>query len=290
MSGGTKTADGTAAVRALHLLDAQPPFVFNDPYALRLTSAWWRTVVRIPTLRWLIIEKLLGPLRPVHGEMLARARFGEDALDRAVRDGIRQYVILGAGLDSFALRRRDFADRVTVFELDHPAAQKMKKIRLRRLGEEMPSNVEFVPIDFERQTVDEALRRTRFDYAREAFFSWFGVTYYLSSAAVFTTLRTIANMAAAGSEVVLDYSVPPNMLPPEEQEEFRFLQRFVTRRREPWLSSFEPRIFVSDVEALGYTVLADLSPQEQKRAYFLDRRDGLRGPGWSRFVHLRLRG
>ncbi len=290
MSGGTKTADGTAAVRALHLLDSRPPFVFSDPYALHLTSAWWRTVVRVPSLRWLIVETLLRPLRPVHGEMLARARFGEDALDRAVKRGTQQYVILGAGLDSFALRRRDLADRVTVFELDHPTAQTVKKDRLQRLGENIPSNLEFVPVDFERQTVDEALSRTRFDSNRPAFFSWFGVTYYLSRAAVFMTLRTIASAAATGSEVVLDYCVPPDMLPPEEQEEFRFLQRFVKRRREPWLSSFDPPTFVSDVEALGYDVLADLSPEEQKCAYFLDRRDDLRGPGWSRFAHLKLRG
>ena len=284
----SKTADVTAAVRGGHLLyDSYPP-VFSDPYALRLTSAKWRTVARAPALRWLVVNKLMGRLRSVHGEMLARARFAEDMLERAVKKGVQQYVIVGAGLDSFALRRRDLANDLTVFELDHPATQDAKRARLKRLGERVPRNVVFVPVDFEQETVGDALARSFFDPVSPAFFSFLGVTYYLSREAVFATLRAIAAVAAAGSEIVLDYCVPPETLPPGEQDDLRHVRAFVARRGEPWVSFFDPEAFVLEMEALGYEVIADLTPEEQERLYFSGRVDDLRCPNWSRFAHLHL--
>lgn len=284
----SKTADVTAAVRGGHLLYDSQPVLFNDPYALRLTSPGWRTVARAPVLRWLVVSKLMSRLRTVHGEMLARARFGEDMLEQAVGRGVRQYVIVGAGLDSFALRRRDLADQLTVFELDHPASQSAKRERLARLGEEAPCNVVFVPVDFEQETVAAALARSPFDPAVPAFFSWLGVTYYLSPSAVLATLRAIAEVTAPGSEVVLDYCVPADALPPEEQDDLRHVLAFVAKRGEPWRSFFEPSAFVKDMHGLGYEVVADMPPEEQDRLYFRDRSDDLRGPKWSRFAHLRL--
>ena len=284
----SKTADVTGAVRGSHLLHDQPPFVFTDPYALRLTSAGWRAVVRVPALHWLVVQKLLARFRTVHGEMLARARFCEDALQQAVERGIRQYVIIGAGLDSFALRRRDLAGQLTVFELDHPASQAAKRARLGRLGEGIPGNLVFVPVDLERETVDEALTRSRFDRDAPAFFGWLGVTYYLSREAVSGTLRAIAGTAAVGSEVALDYSIPAEMLPPEERDRLQHVLAYVARRGEPWLSFFEPDDFARGVQALGYEVIANVPPEEQERLYFLGRHDDLSGPKWPRFAHLRL--
>ena len=245
-------------------------------------------VARVTALHWLVVRKLLVQLRNVHGEMLARARFCEDALQQAVEHGIHQYVIVGAGLDSFALRRRDLAGQLTVFELDHPASQAEKRARLERLSEEIPGNLVFVPVDLERETVGEALIRSRFNCEAPAFFGWLGVTYYLSREAVFGTLRAIANTAALGSEVVLDYSVPAEMLAPEDRERLRHLLTFVARQGEPWRSFLKPDDFARNAQALGYEVVADVSPEEQKRLYFLGRNDDLSSPKWPRFAHLRL--
>ena len=245
-------------------------------------------VGRFPALHWLVVRKLMARLRSVQGEMLARARFCEDTLERAVERGTRQYVIVGAGLDSFALRRRDLASQLTVFELDYPAGQAAKRVRLRRLGEEIPVNLVFVPVDLERETVGEALARSPFDHDAPAFFGWLGVTYYLSRAAVLATLRAIADTATVGSEVVLDYSVPVETLPPEERERLQHVLDYVARRGEPWKSSFTPSEFAREVQALGYEEVATISPEEQERRYFLGRDDDLSGPKWPRFAHLRL--
>jgi len=284
----SRTADITAAVRGAHLLDDWPPFIFSDPYALSLTSAGWRVVAESRLLRWLTVRKLLRQFRTVHGEMLSRARFCEDALERALERGVRQYVILGAGMDSFAFRRRDLAGRVTVFELDHPSSQVVKRARIRRLGEDVPANLVLVPADFEQETAGEVLARTRFDPDAPAFFSCLGTTYYLSRKAVFRTLRAIAETAAEGNEVVLDYCIPIESLPPGKRDNIEQLLAFVARRGEPWVTFFEPDSFLHDMQALGYDVVADLPPEEQERRYFLNRDDDLRGPCWSRFVHLSL--
>lgn len=277
----------TAAVRGCHLLHDRPPFLFVDPYALRLTSPAWRAVLQVPPLQWLIVRKLLAPFRTVHGEMLARARFSEDALQRAVERGVSQYVIIGAGLDSFALRRRDLGG-LRVFELDQPATQAVKRRRLGRLGEALPDNLTFVPVDFENETVAEALARSPFDRNRPAFFSWLGVTYYLSPEAVFRTLRAIAGVACPASEIVLDYCVPVETLPPGQRGPLRRLLGFVARSGEPWRSFFAPDALAEAMRQLGYEVMANLRPAEQERLYFRGREDDLRGPEWPCFMHLRL--
>ena len=245
-------------------------------------------VARVPALHWLVVRKLMARFRTVHGEMLARARFCEDALERAVEYGIHQYVIIGAGLDSFALRRQDLAAQLTVFEFDHPASQAEKRARLARLGETMPGNLVFVPVDLERETMGQALTRSRFDREAPAFFGWLGVTYYLSREAVSATLRGIADTAALGSEVVLDYSVPAETLSLEERECLQHVLAFAARRGEPWKSFFTPGEFAREAQALGYEEVATISPEEQERLYFLGRDDDLSGPKWPRFAHLRL--
>ena len=128
-----------------------------------------------------------------------RSRYTEDELSKALARGIKQYVILGAGLDSFAYRRRDLADVLRVFEVDHPATQQWKRVRLQELGIELPPNLTFIPINFEQQTVTAALQAGGYWPEEPAFFSWLGVIGYLTEEATFKTLREVV-AAAPGSE------------------------------------------------------------------------------------------
>lgn len=283
----SKTADIAAAVRAAHLRYDRP-VVFSDPYALQLTSAAWRTICRHPVLHRLVVGGLLADFRTIHAEMLGRARYAEDELLRAVAGGLDQYVLIGAGLDSFALRRRDLAGRLAVFELDQPASQAVKRARMAGISGGGLSHVQYVPCDLEVETVAAALGRSRYDAARPAFFTWLGTTYYLSRAAITTTLRSIAGAAAPGSELVLDFALPADRQPTEERRSFLKAQAAVERRGEPWRSFFEPAEFAALARDCGFELVATVTPKALRQRYFAGRRDGLVPPAWGHVAHLRL--
>jgi methyltransferase (TIGR00027 family) len=138
--------------------------------------------------------------------VLSRARYTEDALEEAVRQGVKQYVILGAGMDTFAFRRPEMMDYLEVFEVDHPATQNLKLLRLSELGWELPEHLHFIPIDFTKENLATALiRSSAYDSNIKSFFSWLGVTMYLTREEVFKTLRSITGIAPEGSVVIFDY-------------------------------------------------------------------------------------
>src|SRR5262245_60075625 len=176
----SQTAEYTAAMRADHLLhDAQP--VLDDAWALRLVAPEFRASVESGELR-----RLLGDaLRPTQGHVVLRQRFADDALAAAIGSGVRQLVVLAAGLDSSCLRRDP---RVRVIEVDHPASQAVKRARLAALGASL-RDVEFVPLDFERERLAAALARSPLDATRPAFVTWLGVSMYLAPE---TGLETLA--------------------------------------------------------------------------------------------------
>jgi methyltransferase (TIGR00027 family) len=231
---------------------------------------------------------LLGDFRPIAGQILSRARYAEDRLDRAISRGIDQYVIIGAGLDSFALRRPELSATLRVFELDHPATQRAKRHRLGKLMGSPAKNVEFVPIDFEHETISEALSASSFAQERKAFFSWLGTVSYLTEEAVFETLRGLASFAAPGSELVFDYAIPEDLLDAEARRLAAKLKRFTRRRGEPLVTFFDPETFPSKVIRLGYKVLEVLSPPEQDARYFSNRSDGLRTWPGTYYLHVAM--
>lgn len=287
--GRSRTADAAAAVRALHRLSG-PPIIFDDPFALDLTSAGWRRICRSRFLCWLFVEKIMGGLRPVAGQVLSRARYAEDCLEEAMAAGIEQYVIIGAGLDSFALRRTDLSSRLAVFELDHPDTQRAKRNRVASLGHELPGRLEFVPIDFEKESVDTALARSSFSSEKRAFFSWLGTVPYLSEEAVFSVLGTVSSLASSGSELVFDYAVPSDLLDDADRRTVARLRRFTARRGEPIVSFFDPAVLAERVSRLDYRVLDNLTPAEQNRRYFSDRSDGLTSLSGSYYMRLAVVG
>jgi methyltransferase (TIGR00027 family) len=281
----SRTADAAAAIRASHRLYF-PPTVFDDPFALDLTSAGWRQICESRFLHWVIVEKALGSLRPIAGQVLSRARYAEDCLEEAVGEGIDQYVIVGAGLDSFALRRPDLSRHVTVFELDHPDTQNAKRVRLAALGHELPDGLEFVPVNFEIDTVDDALAKSSFSGDKRAFFSWLGTVPYLSEEAIFSALAAVSSVASAGSQLVFDYVVPDDLLDDADRRTAARIRRFTARRGEPIVSFFEPAALCDRVSELGYRVLENLAPAEQNRRYFSDRSDGLTTSAGSYYMRL----
>ena len=185
----SRTAVMTAAARAFHREEPQP-WVIDDYLALDLAGP--EGLVLLDRLR---AEVPRPYLLAFSRWVCVRARFPEDLVEQSVAGGVSQYVILGAGLDSFAYRRRDLLDRLRVFEIDHPATQAWKRQRLAELGVEPPAGLVFAPIDFERQTLREGLEQAGFDFAELAVFSWMGVTMYLTLDAINATLATLASAA-----------------------------------------------------------------------------------------------
>ena len=262
-----RTAESAAAGRAAHFLH-ETPVIFEDPYALFLTSPLWRIIIKNRVLSRLIFTKQTGFLRSVGVQILARSRYAEDLLLNAVKSGVTQYVMIGAGLDSFALRRSDLLKYLSVYELDHPASQKAKRQRLRKLGYPLPENVEFIPIDCEQETVADALAASSFSPNERTFFSCLGTTYYLTHNTVLKTLRSIRACTVRGSEIVFDYGLPERFLDRPNRKVWRTIERAGYHCGEPILSYFAPDELEQTLADLGFDLREHLSPGDQKSRYF----------------------
>jgi methyltransferase (TIGR00027 family) len=272
----SRTAVLTAAARALHRAEP-PPWVLDDDLGLRLAGAEGRALAE--RLR----AELSGPeLLGFCRWMCARARLAEDVVERASAAGVRQYAILGAGLDSFAYRRPDLVARVRVFEVDHPATQAWKRRRLTELAIPCPANLVYAPVDFERQTLRAGLEAAGFDFAAPAVFAWIGVTMYLTREAIRATLATIA-ACQVGTRVVLTYNLPRAALRGPGRAMEATMTRLVAGLGEPWISRFEPAEIAGLLRELGFAEMDDLGPEEATRAYFAGRA-GVRLPGNQRVI------
>ena len=202
--------------------------------------------------------------------VLSRSRYTEDNLDQAVKEGVEQYVILGAGLDTFAFRRPDLLSRLQVFEVDHPATQAFKRNRLAELGWEIPANLHFVPVDFTKESLADALAGTSYDSRRKSFFSWLGVTMYLTRNEVFATLRSIPHIAPVGSAVIFDYFVPEKAAAPHMKE----LREDLRKIGEPIKTTFDPSTLAVELERVGLRLHENVSPSDIQERYFQSRTDG----------------
>ena len=275
------TARGVAMIRAAHQLYDHPP-VLDDPVALAILGPDGK-IVRARRGRW-----FTGLSRRLRAFLVARSRVAEDALAEAVTRDVRQYVILGAGLDTFAYRNPYPATQLRVFEVDHPATQAWKRGLLTASGIALPEALTFVPVDFERQALPEALRAAGFQPGERTFFSWLGVTMYLTREVVFDTLRYVAHSLPYGSGIVFDYAAPPRKVAPLRRLLYRYLVRRVARAGEPFKSFFVPAALAQELRTFGYSRLEDLGAAELNARYFRDRTDGLRVDGPARVMNARL--
>ena len=256
----SKTALRVAARRGAHQL-VDNPKVFDDPLAVRILGN------HAP------IERSSDNLRAF---VAVRSRFAEDELAQAVGRGVKQCVVLGAGLDTFAYRNPHAGLRV--IEVDHPATQGWKRDLLASAAIAIPDSMSFVAVDFAKQSLSEELSRSGFQSGDPAFFSWLGVVPYLTRDAAFGTMRWIASLPA-GSGVVFDYAVARSQLGFLEKAALDALSHRVARAGEPFQLFFEPAELAAALGALGFGHLEDLGADDINARYLANRQDGLKVRG-----------
>ena len=253
----SRTAFAAAAHRAAHQV-LENGRIFADPLAVRILGQDAETIA---------CDANEHPSRRKMRLFIAvRTRFAEDALAAALEHGVRQVVVLGAGLDTYAYRTA-VPDNVRIFEVDHPATQAWKRERLMEAAIPIPHSLTFAPVDFERQTLAAGLADSGFDTAQPTFFTWLGVVPYLTEEAIWSTLTFIAELAGS-AHVVFDYADPPHSLSPEARLEFEARAARVEILGEAWLTHFDRDQFHSKLRALGFVEIEDLGPPEIYTRYF----------------------
>jgi methyltransferase (TIGR00027 family) len=245
----SRTALGVARLRALHQFSPQAA-LFRDPYASAILGD------AAPTAQDLEQEDERS--RRMRLFVASRAGLAEDWLAAAVRRGVRQVVVLGAGLDTFSLRN-PYPD-VAVFEVDHPATQAWKRKCLADAGLAEPPATTFVPVNFERQNPADELAAAGLKPAEPSFFIWLGVVPYLTREAIFTTLSWIAGIP--GSEIVFDYSEPAENRDAAGQAALSFHAARVAAVGEPWISFFVPTALAQSLRELGFDEIEDMESSD----------------------------
>jgi methyltransferase (TIGR00027 family) len=258
----SRTALAAAAYRAAHqVLDEGS--IFSDPLAIRILGADADAAIARAS-------EGAGAAR-MRVFIAVRTRFAEDALAAAFAAGVRQTVVLGAGLDTFAYRTT-LGPQLRVFEVDHPATQSWKRQLLEEAGIPLPDCLTFAPVDFEHETLAAGLEAAGFDSGQPAFFTWLGVVPYLTAEAIWSTLRFIAALPG-GAQVVFDYADPPETLSPEARAAHERRAARVASIGESFLTYFEPPELHAQLAAVGFRTVEDLGPREIVAKYLPWRKD-----------------
>src|SRR6185437_1815027 len=268
----SRTAVMMAALRAYHH-SCPEPRIFDDPLAQSMLvpderDAFEKTGERL--LKFLdppLAASCTGPAQFLYHALrigpgigpLVRARYIEDALLAALADGIRQYVIVGAGLDTFAFRRPDLMQRLRVIEIHHPASQAFKRDRLRRAALTPQATLHFASADLEQERVSDALFRSPYDRTQPAFFAWPGVTMYLTQKAILETISSIAEVGAPGSRLAFDY-IEPAAYTPDAPARLRFVIQIARQLGEPMIPNLTPANLQPDLAAASFKLIQDLAP------------------------------
>jgi len=263
------TAVRVALWRALHVDIDSPPHVFEDEVGLKLAA---------PEDGWRSRPDMSPFTRPFRASIVARARFIEDLVAEQAAHGVGQYVILGAGLDTFAQRRPELACRMIVFEIDQPGAQEWKRQRLVDLGLGIPSFLRLVPVDFEAgDEWWERLVSSGFDLGRPAIVASTGVSMYLTKDAIATTLRQVAALAP-GSGLVMSFLLPIEMTHPEVRPGIERAAAGARANGTPFISFFTPTEMLTLARDAGFKDVQHVSAATLAQRYFAGRTDGLRPP------------
>ncbi len=262
----SRTALGAALYRAAHQLVDKCP-VFADPLALTIIGEKEADGLRLGLARQALPEA--GPLRAL---VAARSRFAEDSFIQVYGRGLRQYVLLGAGLETFAYRQRH--RDVTVFEVDRRATQLWKRRLLSENAIAVPSCAVYVSLDFERESLRDGLSRARFDFTKPAFFAWLGVTPYLGREAIENTLAFVASLPAH-SAIVFEYAEPREHHDVAHGKFFAELAARAAAVGEPLRSFFAPDDMAAMLKRSGFSRIEDLDAAALNARYFAGRADGL---------------
>ena len=265
----SQTARGAAAYRAIHQ-KLEGGAIFKDPFASRILDQ--ETAAALDEIA------ANDSLRPWRLFIAARSRFSEDTMADCIACGVRQVVVLGAGLDTFSLRN-PYADLgVRAFEVDYPATQMWKRDRIRAAGLAEPPSLIFAPVNFEQESLPEGLTRAGFEPDEPAFFQWLGVVPYLTKDAVSSTLKFVSEVPQAA--VVFDYVEPFQNYPAERRARIMATAERAASWGEPWLSFFDPIELLQLLRGEGFNVIEDLGlPEIAERFYGVLRRDIMPGSG-----------
>jgi len=270
-----------AAARAAHLIVDHEPLIFADPLAADLLGERADELISYHRLHGSHLV-----LASARAQVTCRSRYAEQAVADALGRGIAQYVILGAGLDTFAYRSA-IAGRVAVFEVDQPATQEWKRQRLADAGLAAPPGARFVPVDLETDPLPSRLVDAGFDPASPAVVSWLGVTMYLGQDAIGAVLREIGQFAP-GTELILDYMLPADLRDDIGNSYVEQVAPAAAERGEPWLSFFSPRQMTTLLNGHGFAEVRHIAQQDVGTEAMWRRTDALRPASLSKLAHARL--
>jgi methyltransferase (TIGR00027 family) len=262
---------GVAFLRAVHqVIDSKPP-ILDDPVVLRLfDQATLAKVLEHP-------DRFQSPqARALRAHVVLRSRFAEECLANAAFTGTRQLVMLGAGFDTFAFRQPEWAHSLQIFEIDQHATQDAKRERLTAAGIPTAANLRFVAIDFETESLRDCMIRGGINPGERTFFSWLGVTMYLTEEAIDATFRVVADFPR-GSEIVFTFAQPKSKLTSLFSRTPSLAER-AAAVGEPWLTYMTPREQRQKLSGFGFSEISFLSPEEADLRYFRGRADGLPAP------------
>lgn len=277
----SSTAFTAAAARAAHLLVDAEPAIFSDTLAAPLLGEWAEELLAYHHRHG--THPVLAGART---QAACRSRFTEARLTRP-NSGIDQYVILGAGLDSFAYRTPP--GRFRVFEVDRAPTQAVKRELLDRAGIAVPGSVTFVPVDFEADPLRERLVQSGLDPCRPVFVSWLGVTMYLSREAILTTLTDLGGFAP-GSEIVTDHLLPAELRDAAGNGYAEAIAPVAAERGEPWRTFLSPAALAELLRETGFDVVEQAGQRESVEPRLWDRTDALRPAALSALAHARIPG
>jgi methyltransferase (TIGR00027 family) len=256
-------------LRAAHqLVDGEPRILVDAPIVQMVGTQ------AVEQIRAYASELQSPGSRGLRAHLVLRSRFAEDQLAAAVERGVRQLVILGAGLDTFAYRQPAWAHDLRIVEVDQPATQAAKRERLAGAAIEIPTNVTLAPVDFEATPLRQVLETNGLDLASPVFFSWLGVTMYLTESAVDAVLRTVAGLAR-GSEIVFTFSQPPAADDEPADGYTPLLAEAAAAMGEPWLTYFDVPVLDAKLRGLGFSNVEFLTQEAAHGRYFAGRTDGL---------------
>jgi methyltransferase (TIGR00027 family) len=248
----------------LHVeVDAKPP-ILEDELGLKLVA---------PELGWQERPDMKFTKR-LRASIVARARFVEDLITEQSKEGIAQYVILGAGLDTLAERRPDIASKLQIFEIDQPETLAWKEMRLKELGYDIPSSLHFVAVDFETSSWWDELLRSGFDVTKPAVVACTGVSLYLTKEAIMATLRQLAELAP-DSKIAMTFYLPIELLDEEDRPLMEMSIKGASAAGTPFVSFFTPEEIISMAREAGLKEIKTVSTKDMESLYFKGRADDL---------------